>query len=283
MCDGLVRKQRGVWWLIASVLALANTASAQFQNDQLRVKATEGRVVYSVDHVTWHSLEPGMALGSGAVLRTEAGSTVDVILKNCRTALRLAPDSELELAKLCAVVIGDEVIADTVLNLKAGSLIGSQRKLAKLSRFDILFPGGAVNIHGTEYEVKANGTVACITGEVSVRSSSSQAAAPVNVLVPAGSALDSATGQVGPTSPQLLASVQPDINAVRETAKSLASPLMAVADKSNGNMSPNHGEGNGNGNGNDHDNGNGGGNGNGNANGNGNGDGDGPGTGNGQN
>jgi len=226
-------------------------------------------------------LQPGMALGSGTTLRTETGAAVDVILKNCRTALRLAPDSELEVAQLSAVVIGDEVIADTVLNLKAGSLIGSQRKLAKPSRFEILFPGGAVAIHGTEYKVKASGTVACITGEVAVKSSSAQAA-PVSVLVPAGSALDSATGKVGPTSPELLASVQPEIAAVRVTAQALETTLVAASDNGNGNMSPNHGVGNGNGNGNDHDNGNGGGNGNGNANGNGNGTGAGPGTGNGQ-
>src|SRR5262245_37664302 len=189
MCDGLlVRMQRRVWWLAASVLAIS--ASAQFQNDQLLVKSTEGRVVYSVDHATWRPLRAGATLGSGAVLRTEAGATADVILKNCRTALRLAPDSELEVAKLSAVVIGDEVVSDTVLKLKAGSVIGSQRKFAKLSRFEILYPRGAVAIHGTEYKVNANGTVACITGEVSVRNSAA------NVRVPAGTALDSATGKV---------------------------------------------------------------------------------------
>ena len=264
--------------LVSSLMGLAISASAQFQSDQLQVRATQGHVIYSVDHVNWRPLEPGVSLKSGAILRTDAGATADVILKNCRTALRLAPESELEVARLAAAVVGNEVIADTVLNLKAGSVTGSQRKLAKPSRFDILFPGGAVTIHGTEYKVKASGTVACITGEVAVSGSS----AGSSVKVPAGSALDSTTGKVGPASPELLASVQPEIDAVRVSAQAFAAPLTAVADNNNGNTSPNHGVGNGNGNGNDHQNGNGGGNGNGNANGNGNGDGAGPGTGNGQ-
>jgi hypothetical protein len=258
-------------------MGLAISASAQFQSDQLLVRATQGHVVYSVDHVNWRPLQPGVSLKSGAVLRTDTGATADVILKNCRTALRLAPESELEVARLAAAVVGNEVVADTVLSLKAGSVTGSQRKLAKLSRFDILFPGGAVSIHGTEYNVGANGTVACITGEVAVNGS-----AGASVKVPAGSALNSTTGKVGPASPELLASVQPAIDAVRVTAAAFAAPLTAVADNGNGNTSPNHGVGNGNGQGNDHQNGNGGGNGNGNANGNGNGNGAGPGTGNGQ-
>jgi hypothetical protein len=268
--------RRRVWWLLASIVVIAISATAQTQNEQLLVKATQGRAFYSVDHLNWRLLKPGVILGSGVALRTDTGSTADLILKNSRTALRMTSDTELEVTKLYAVVVGNEVLADTVLNLKAGSLVGSQRKLAQPSRFDILFAGGAVTIRGTEYNVKANGTVVCISGQVAVSSNSGQS----KVLVPAGSQLDSATGKVAPTSSDVLTSVKTDLDAVRASAQAFASPLMAVADKSQGNQSPNHGDGNDNGQGNDHDNGNGGGNGQGNSNGNGQGNGPGPGNGN---
>ena len=125
--------------------------SSKVQSGELSVKSVQGIATCSMDYSSWAPLKPGMVLGKGAELKTGPDATADLEFDSSGTVLRLRPDSLLELARMDEVVAGENVITDTRLNLKAGSIIGSQRKLAKPSTFTILTRNGSATIRGTEY------------------------------------------------------------------------------------------------------------------------------------
>src|SRR5215469_6937912 len=63
------------------------------QNGELLIQSVHGQGSYCIDKVNWLALAPGVALPQGAILRTEANSTADVIIKSSGTALRLNPST----------------------------------------------------------------------------------------------------------------------------------------------------------------------------------------------
>jgi hypothetical protein len=199
-------------------------ASAEIQSGEVLVKAVHGTATYSTDHATWRPLQADLILERGAVLKTGADATADLIMEDSGTALRMIPNTELEVAKLNTELAGEQLVTETTLNLKSGAIIGSQRKLSKPSRFDINIPGGVATIRGTEYLVRADGAVTCISGKVEV-----EYTAPGNgkcnqptvesAQVPAGYSFNPATGSVVPTTPAYLKNIIADVNAVRDFAR----------------------------------------------------------------
>ncbi len=193
--------------------------SAEAQSGELFIKSVQGTATCSMDHSSWTALKPGMVLGKGAELKTGPDSTADLEFDYSGTALRLRPDSLLELARMDEVVAGENVITDTRLNLKAGSVVGSQRKLATPSTFTITTPNGSATIRGTEYLVTSAGAVTCFRGEVAVNSS--RQGSPISAEVPAGFSFNPATGQVAATASANLMSSSHDMQAVRGNSDKL--------------------------------------------------------------
>jgi hypothetical protein len=193
--------------------------SSDIQSGVLQIKSVQGRVAYSTDHSTWADLKPGMVLAKGAELKTGPDSTADLEFAYSGTVLRLRPDSLLELARMDEVVAEENVIIDTRLNLRSGSIIGSQHKLAKPSIFTIATPNGSATIRGTEYLVTSAGAVTCFRGEVAV--SSFLQGGPVSAQVPAGFSFNPTTGQVAATAPDYLANSSQDVQTVRDNADKL--------------------------------------------------------------
>jgi len=202
--------------LTGGMLAMVCTSasSSEVQSGELSIKSVQGTATYSTDHSSWAALTPGMMLGKGAELRTGPDSTVDLEFAYSGTALRLKPDSLLELTRLDEEVIENSTLIDTSLNLKAGSLIGSQCKLAQPSTFTVTTLHGSASIRGTEYLVAADGAVSCFRGEVAV--SASRPGGPVSAEVPAGFSFNPTTGQVTATASASRVSASHDIQAVRE-------------------------------------------------------------------
>ena len=215
-----LRMQIGPILLAVGMLAMCVSAPAsELQSGELSIKSVQGVATYSMDHSSWAALKPGMVLGKGAEVKTGPDATADLEFEYSGTVLRLRPDSVLELVRLDEVVAEENVIIDTSLNLKAGSLIGSQRKLAKPSTFIITTPDGSATIRGTEYLVTSAGAVMCFRGEVAVNAS--HQGAPVSAEVPAGFSFNPATGRVAATTPASLVSSSHDIQAMRENADKL--------------------------------------------------------------
>jgi FecR-like protein len=206
---------------VVGILAVAcfPAMSSDFQSGELDIKSVQGTVMYSSDHSTWNDVKPGMTLGKGVELKTGPQSTADLEFDYSGTALRLRPNSLLELTKLDGMVIEESTIIDTRLNLKSGSLVGSQRKLAKPSTFTIMTPNGSATIKGTEYLVASDGAVACFRGEVAVNSF--HQGNSVSSKVPAGFSFNPASCQVVATASDKLSSFDRDIQAVRDDADKL--------------------------------------------------------------
>jgi hypothetical protein len=232
---------------IAAVISIMSV-QAEPQSGQVLVYAVHGSVTCSTNDAGWYPVEKDKVVGRGITIKTGADATADLVLQYNGTVLRLKPNSVLSFDKLHKENAGEDVITETSLDLKAGALVGSQRKLAMPSRFDIALPGGQATIRGTVYVVRADGAVSCVSGSVSVRFNQSGAGGSVNVTVPAGYSFNPANGQVVPTTPAYLADSIADINTVKENAEAFKAGKATVIIKPDQFVSPtkgNNGVGNG--------------------------------------
>jgi hypothetical protein len=133
--------------------------------------------------------------------------------------LRLVGDSELELQNLSKLETGIDVITETQLKVKRGSLVGAQRKLHRPSVLAIRTPFGEATIMGTEYVVSQQGAVSVLSGSVDVTYNLPGNKGSIKVTVAAGQTFDPATGTVVTTTSAQLQNVLADVNAVRQNAE----------------------------------------------------------------
>jgi hypothetical protein len=202
-----------------ALLALTiGVAKAEVQSGQVLIQAVKGDVTFSTGS-GWQPVKENVVLSRGTTLRTGANSTADLLLQYNGTALRLTPNSTLSFDKLDKEAAGGAVVTETSLNLVTGALVGSQRKLANPSRFQINLPGGVATIKGTEYLVRADGAVTCVSGSVTVNYNLPGNGGSVKVTVDAGFSFNPATGQVVPTTPAYLQNIIADIDTVRANAQ----------------------------------------------------------------
>jgi len=228
------------------------TLSAQNEAGSLRVQSVVGDVNYALNNQAWQPLAKGTLLPRGSAICAGKDGAVDLVLEYNGTALRLLPNSTLHVAELVKQQAGPDVITETSLKLSSGSLVGSQRKLRRPSRFDIQIPNGTATVRGTEYVVNAGGAVTVLSGEVTVNYKM-PGGRSVRATVTAGFTFDPATGEVVPTTPEYLQNVIADVDTVRNNAQvfKLADGRVVVQPTDN-RMSPtrplkgNNGLGNGN-------------------------------------
>lgn len=198
---------------------LALSLHGGVQSGEVQVRSVTGKADYSTDGLTWTALKSGAQLSSGTIVRTESKSTVDMVLKYNGSVWRLSPDSRLKLEKLATRTAGEETITETRLNLEAGTLVGSQRKLAKPSVLEIAMQNGMAVIRGTEYVINADGAVSVLDGVVSVNYNLPGAGGSVKVTILAGFTFDPALGLVVPTTAQYLQNIIADVNTVKKNAE----------------------------------------------------------------
>src|SRR5262252_839571 len=203
---------------VALGASLAFTSYAVMQPTELVIQEINGTASYSVGG-TWQPLTKDLKLASGAIIKTDADSTVDLLLPASATALRLTPNSTLRLDKLNKEAAGEMTISETSVTVLAGAVAGTQRKLASPSRFQINFATGAAHIVGTEYFVRADGAVTVLSGEVSLNYNLPGNGGSVKVTVAAGFSFNPATGQVVPTTADFLKNIIAHVIAVNNAAQ----------------------------------------------------------------
>jgi hypothetical protein len=208
------------------------------QSGQLLVKAVSGDVTGSLTNGNWKPMKAGEYLARGTTIKTGPGATADLILEYNGTVLRMLPDTTLELSKLNKEQSPNGVITETSLNLVAGAVVGSQRKLPAPSKLNVKVPGGAATIVGTEYLVRADGAVTVLSGAVTVNYNLPGNGGSVKVTIQAGFSFDPATGQVVPTSPDYLVNIIADIDTVRANAQTFRTGGATVVVKPEEVMSP---------------------------------------------
>ena len=248
----------------ASLLAVSvQSAPTQYQPARASVRAIQGSATCSIDG-NWQPLKANRTLTAGTTIKTGPATTLDLFLPDSRTVLRLMPDSVLRLDRLDKLPAGELGLTMTRLSLLSGSLIGSQHKLVRPSEFEVLLPNGVAKIVGTEYSVRADGTVSCLSGVVAVAYHPPGDGSPIQVSVGAGFSSDPATGKTVPTSADYLQNITADLKAVRTAdAQCNTGQPAPNPDHTCDNVSPTHGhghdrdhdhDGHGNGNGNGHGN-----------------------------
>ena len=240
---------RAVLSLLACVvISSLSIAYADVQSGQVLVKDVQGPVTYSKG-AEWLPLKQNTILSRGAVVKTGANATVDLILQYNGTVLRLVPNSTLSFNKLTKENAGEETITETSLNLLSGALVGSQRKLAAPSTFEVNIPGGVATIKGTEYYVRADGAVAVVSGSVQINYNLPGNKGSIKVTIPAGSYFDPSTGKVtSPIPNDFISNAKFHIDTVRQNAEVFKTGGATIVVKPEGVLTPtkgNNGVGNG--------------------------------------
>ena len=220
----------------------------EVRSTQVLVKAVQGEVTFSTSDTKWTPVQAQTSVERGTTIKTGDNATADLILQASGTVLRLTPNTTLRLARLDKEAAGEDVITETGLQLLAGSVVGSQRKLVAPSRFEFTLPGGVVTIVGTEYLVRADGAVTVLSGQVTVNFNLPGNGGDVRVTVPAGYSFNPATGQVVPTTAAFLQNIIADVDTVRNNAQVFKAGGATVVVKPEAVVSPtkgNNGVGNG--------------------------------------
>lgn len=246
MKTGEFRTKLAIPFGVIFVITLClSSLQAGIQSGQVFVQAVSGPVEYSLDDISWKPLAVKSQVPSGASIKTLAGATADISLNYNGSVFRLTPNTTLKLEKLSTQTAGEETITETKLNLLEGSLVGSQRKLAKPSVLEIATAHGTATIRGTEYVVNADGAVSVISGVVTVNYNLPGNGGDIKVTILAGQTFDPALGTVVPTTAAYLQNLIADITTVKKNAEVFKAGGATIVVKPDGNtLSPSKPKGN---------------------------------------
>jgi hypothetical protein len=168
---------------------------------------------------TWQPLKSGLILKSGAIIQTAAGSYVDLALNNANAvanpvratpidvgysapkaeqdAIRIFENTVLGVDKLVINETGAETVTETQLDLKAGKIFGTVKKLSASSKYEVKIPNGVAGIRGTIYTLSADGVLTVLSGSV-VLAFVGPDGSVVTQVINAGQQFDARTGQITP-------------------------------------------------------------------------------------
>ena len=214
----------------------ANSVSAQSAKQGIvTVVRIQGEARYSVGDNVWHPLIAGKTLAPGAVIQTAVDSTVDIVLgtvpvqvaypnsafptpaqaslaadpnvrgyvvynpKVSQNVIRMYGNTVLAIDKLTFSDTGADVVGDTELDLRAGKIFGSVKKLSAMSEFEVKIPNGVAGIRGTSFFISADGTVTVTKGSVMISYASSNGTT-TTITLPGSNGEMSYTPNVGYSS-----------------------------------------------------------------------------------
>jgi hypothetical protein len=95
----------------------------------------------------------------------------------------------------CWELIGVDKVTETDLDLKAGRILGTVKKMSTASRYEVKIPNGVAGIRGTVYHISADGVLSVLSGSV-ILSYVGPDGNPVTTEVKAGQQFDAKTGQI---------------------------------------------------------------------------------------
>jgi hypothetical protein len=168
-------------------LAMVSTLVAQTaEQSAAKVVRMKGSARYKIGTGEWQSLKVGDVLRSGMVLQTAAGSRVDLVLGEASAPVAKGPPSSmmsyspaaeqnmvriwentlLGVDKLTEMHTGADVVTETQLDLKAGHITGTVKKMSAASKYEVKIPNGVAGIRGTVYDITAEGIIKVLSGSV---------------------------------------------------------------------------------------------------------------------
>ena len=157
-------------------LAMVSTLAAQ-SGDQSAAKVVrlKGAVRSSTGNNVWQPLKVGDVVRPGTAIQTAADSRVDLVLGDAsapvarpipadmmsympmaeQNIVRLWENTLMGVDKLTEMRTGEAVVSETALDLKAGRITGSVKKMSAASKYEVKLPKGVAGIRGTVYECLA--------------------------------------------------------------------------------------------------------------------------------
>jgi hypothetical protein len=157
----------------AAAVVVPFSAQAQSKENRARVEGVRGNADYSDAGGEYRTLSPGMSIPAGSVVRTGAGSEVQLYLAQNGPIVVVREDSLLGLESLSYDSTGAEVVIDTRLELKAGRVSGHVRRMASASKYDVRIPNGVVSVRamearGAQYVIEVTGRATVQNGTLTV-------------------------------------------------------------------------------------------------------------------
>jgi hypothetical protein len=226
---------------VGMVFVLIGAARAQdfTKPAAITIVKIQGQARYSTDGKSWHPLVVGKILRSGAVIETANGSTADLVLSGTpvpvpqtspnpqslplitmapdpnvrgymaykpmaqQNVIRMASGTVLAVDQLTVVNTGADTVGNTELDLRAGKIFFTVKKLSASSQYIIKLPNGVAGIRGAAGEGGADGSFAMLFGQAVVSTIGADGQSHV-VVVNGGQGLDPKNGQVGPLSADIM-------------------------------------------------------------------------------
>jgi hypothetical protein len=152
--------------LSAAAALLSVTAQAETKHNRAIVRAIHGSGAQISNNKgqSWANAKVGQYLGANSVVKTAPDSTVDLFLGDNGPVVRVTPDTSLGIDRLDLENTGMEKVIETQLDLRNGRILGSVKKMAAASKYEVKTPVGVAGIRGTEYDIDARGRVTIVTG-----------------------------------------------------------------------------------------------------------------------
>jgi len=216
----------------AIAVAMVSTLAAQTISSA-KVIRIKGPARYTTGNNIWQPLSVGAVLQPGTVVQTstERGSFVDLVLGDAnfgapqpvvykpgiassmstsstsyqpsadQNVVRIWENSALGIDKLTTMSTGAETVNETQLDLKAGRITGSVKKMSAASKYEVKLPNGVAGIRGTTYDISADGVVKVYVGSVVVATVDPKTGNVVTQVVSGGQQYDARSNQLSPLSP----------------------------------------------------------------------------------
>ena len=78
--------------------------------------------------------------------------------------MRLWGNTLLSIDKLTSTQTGADEVTETQLDLKAGHIFGTVKKMSAGSKYEVKVPNGVAGIRGTVYDISADGVIKVLSG-----------------------------------------------------------------------------------------------------------------------
>lgn len=217
-------------YLAVAIVALAMGVSAtaqQMVQATAKVVRLKGDARYATASNVWQPLKVGDLLQAGAIIQTAKDSRVDLVLgdKDAVAAerkwgdvisyqpevdqdfVRVWENSVMAIDKLLIADTGADQVKETQLDLRAGKIFGTVKKLSAASKYEVKIPNGVAGIRGTIYVIAAEGVLSVLKGSVVVAHPDGSGNIVTKVVV-AGQSYDCRTGQFTPIPEYLIRDCQ---------------------------------------------------------------------------
>src|SRR5262249_20234599 len=127
---------------------------------------------------------------------------------------RIFENTVLGIDKLTIDQTGADTVTETQLDLKAGSIFGTVKKLSAASKYEIKIPNGVAGIRGTIFSLSADGTLRTFSGSVVLAYVGADGSV-ITQVVPAGQQFDTHSGQMSPLAASVVTEMQTLASAFR--------------------------------------------------------------------